>query len=183
MARIQTRAEAMGLLGPGPHVRQLSPPAFLAALDALGAVGVARSAFAALEAGADPEVALAAIDEALAASPVPASEWSALTDVLGDDLTSKLVGVSSTSARRYRAGTRTTPDEVAERLHFLALVVADLAGAYNAVGIRSWFSRPRPQLDGRSPAALLTDGWRADDSEPRSVADLAAALVGAGPST
>jgi uncharacterized protein (DUF2384 family) len=183
MARIQTRAEAMGLLGPGPHIRRLDPSAFLTALDALVAEGVGRSALAALEAGADPEAALASLDEALAASPVPEREWPALAEVLGEEVTSRLVGVSSTSARRYRVGARTTPDEVAERLHYLALVVADLAGAYNSTGIRRWFSRPRPQLGGRAPVELLTGEWAADDPGPRAVAELAAALVGAGSAT
>jgi hypothetical protein len=37
---------------------------------------------------------------------------------------------------------------VAERLHWLAMVVADLAGSYNALGIRRWFERPRALLGG-----------------------------------
>ncbi|TMK24849.1 MAG: hypothetical protein E6G64_16815 [Actinobacteria bacterium] len=72
----------------------------------------------------------------------------------------------------------TTPDEVAERLHFLALVVADLAGSYNEFGIRRWFARPRPQLDGRSPSHLLRGNWRSDQPGPQRVRELARALTG-----
>jgi hypothetical protein len=83
------------------------------------------------------------------------------------------------SLRRYAAGQRTTPDDVADRLHFVALVVADLAGAYNPFGIRRWFDRPRPQLAGASPIEALGERWRPQDPAARRVRALARALVGA----
>jgi hypothetical protein len=67
---------------------------------------------------------------------------------------------------------------VAARLHFLANVVGDLAGAYNEMGIRRWFERPRTLLGGRSPAQLLTDGWTPEDPRAKKVRDLARSLTG-----
>ena len=84
-----------------------------------------------------------------------------------------LLGISIPSARR-------TPDSVAARLHFLALVVGDLASDDNDVGVRRWFRCGRRRLDGRAPVELLSGSWRPDDDEPRQVRDLARAL---GPSS
>jgi hypothetical protein len=66
---------------------------------------------------------------------------------------------------------------VAARLHLLALVVGDLAGSYNALGIRRWFARKRTQLGDQAPAALLEGDWDPDDAGPRRVRDLARSLV------
>ena len=87
------------------------------------------------------------VNEALDASPVPASEWPALHRVLGPDLLARLLQISTVSLRRYQSGARKTPDDVAVRLHALALMVGDLAGAYNDAGIRRWFARPRTIRD------------------------------------
>ena len=88
-----------------------------------------------------------------------------------------LLGISVTSLRRYASSERETPDAVAVRLHHLALIVGDLAGAYNEVGIRRWFDRTRAALDGKSPAAVLAGEWNPDDAAPRKVRDLARSLV------
>lgn len=122
------------------------------------------------------------VNEALGASPVPASEWPALRRVLGVDLLARLLCISTVSLRRYLSGVRGTPDDVAVRLHALALVVGDLAGAYNDAGIRRWFARPRTALGNRAPADVLTTGWQPDDSGPRQVRGLARALT-ASPAT
>jgi hypothetical protein len=45
--------------------------------------------------------ALRRVNEALDASPVPASEWAAVQRVLGADLLARLLGISTVSARRY----------------------------------------------------------------------------------
>jgi hypothetical protein len=66
---------------------------------------------------------------------------------------------------------------VAARLHFLALVVGDLAGSYNEVGIRRWFERPRSLLGGEPPAKRLEGDWDPDDEGPARVRALAAALL------
>ena len=71
------------------------------------------------------------------------------------------------------------PEDLAVRLRFLALVVDDLLGAYNEIGVRRWFDRPRALLDGRTPAGLLLPGWRPEDGNPRRVQDLARSLVAA----
>ena len=84
-------------------------------------------------------------------SPVPESEWNRLTEVLGLELLPRLLGISATSVRRYKAAARTTPDDVADRLHYLSLIVGDLSGAYNEIGIRQWFEQKRAQLDGHTP--------------------------------
>lgn len=115
---------------------------------------------------------------ALGESPVPATEWPALQEVLGAELLATLVGTSASSVRRYLAGARATPDAVAVRLHFLALVVADLAGAYNDIGVRRWFGRPRKRLGGSSPAQLLRGDWWPDDDGPNRVRELAASSTG-----
>ena len=86
-----------------------------------------------------------------------------------------LAGISVSSARRYLAGRRTTPDAVARRLDFLALVVGGLVGSYDEVGVRRWFHRPRELLNGRTPAQLLDGDWDPDDEGPRRVRELVAA--------
>lgn len=180
--RIWTRAEAMGLVHdvglPGP-----SGAALADALTALQGAGIARSqVHDALNGRGGPEL-LSAINAALAASPVPETEWVTMAQVLGDDLLARLVGASATSVGRYRRKERPTPDPVANRLHFLAMVVADLVGSYNARGVRRWFCRPRPQLDGHTPEELLVGRWDTDERDPQRIADLAGALVGAAGAT
>ncbi|MDD9964122.1 MAG: hypothetical protein F4X81_18705 [Gammaproteobacteria bacterium] len=115
---------------------------------------------------------------ALGEPQVPATEWPALQEVLGAELLATLVGISASSVRRYLAGARATPDAVAVRLHFLAMVVADLAGAYNDIGVRRWFGRARKRLGGSSPDQLLGGDWWPDDDGPNRVRELAANLAG-----
>ena len=81
---------------------------------------------------------------------MPEFEWNRLTEVLGLELLPRLLGISPSSVRRYKAAARTTPDDVADRLHFLSLIVGDLSGAYNEIGIRQWFARKRTQQIGRA---------------------------------
>jgi len=119
---------------------------------------------------------------ALEESPVPEFEWDRLSEVLGLELLARLLGISGSSIRRYRANARTTPDDVAGRLHFLSLVVGDLSGAYNEMGIRQWFERKRAQLDGSAPLDMLKGKWNPSRPSPRRVKDLARALM-ASPAT
>jgi hypothetical protein len=114
---------------------------------------------------------------ALEASPVPKFEWGGLGRVFDPDDLAALLQVSASSLKRYQSGDRTTPDTIAARLHFLALVVGDLAGAYNDVGIRRWFHRKRTQLGGRAPAAFLKGDWDPYDEGPARVRELARELV------
>ena len=117
------------------------------------------------------------VNNALDAAAAPASEWPALFEILGPELLSRLVGVSVSSTRRYVSEARSTPDGVAARLHFIALVVGDLAGAYNEVGIRRWFERPRKRLGGKAPNDVLVGDWRPEDEGPRRVHELAKSLA------
>ncbi len=97
---------------------------------------------------------------ASAASPLPDRELTELGQVFDLDALARLIGSSSVSLRRYQAGTRRVPARLAERLHWLALVVGDLRGAYNEVGVRRWFERARSGLGGgrRLPAGRLGSG-------------------------
>ena len=143
----------------------------------LAEAGIAR--FVRRPVGSDPaETAgwLRALYEALAGSPAPASEWPALSRSLGLDLLSRFLGISPSSARRYLSGTRRTPDTIAARLHFLALVAGDLAGAYNEIGVRRWFDRKRTALGGKTPGQLLTGNWAPEDDGAAKVRELAEAL-------
>lgn len=124
---------------------------------------------------------LGQLAQALEDSPNPATEWSSMRQTLGDELLSALLDVSASSLRRYAAGERSTPEAIAARLHWLAMVVSDLAGAYNVLGMRRWFERPRAQLDGQSPRAVLGRVWLPDDANAQRVRALAAALSGAQP--
>lgn len=78
---------------------------------------------------------------------------------------------------RYLSGSSATPDEIAARLHFLALVVGDIAGAYNGFGICRWFKRPRKLLSNRSPSEILSGEWQPEARGPQQVRGLAAALA------
>jgi hypothetical protein len=121
------------------------------------------------------EQLVAVLDE----SPAPATEWAPMRSVFGDDVLGDLVGIAPASLRRYAAAERATPQPTAERLHWLAMVVSDLAGSYNDFGMRRWFERPRTQLGGKSPRALLGGRWTPDDKAAQQVRALAATLSGA----
>ena len=122
-------------------------------------------------------VLLDKISAALDQSPAPAHEWRALQRILGLELLARLLGISQSSARRYSSGSRSTPDTVAARLHYLAFVVGDLAGAYNDIGVRRWFDRSRRRLEGNTPAQALGERWSPDDGGPRRVRELVRALL------
>jgi hypothetical protein len=82
-------------------------------------------------------------------------------------------------ARRCASGAHRTPDDVADRLHTVALVVASLNGSYNDLGVRRWFHRPRTALNGKAPADILAGDWSSDDADVVSVQALADSLLGA----
>lgn len=121
---------------------------------------------------------LTQLNDEIEMSPRPAGEWGPVLDTLGEELTGHVLGTSPSSLRRYRSGQRDTPQDVAERLHFLALLLADLAGSYNEYGIRRWFSRPRVQLDGHTPKELLGVAFQPDGADARRIQALAQHLVG-----
>lgn len=184
-ARAAVRADAMGLLPDGAELsatHSLDAAYTLArVLDVARDAGIGR----ALTLPQDPtdeerwEGFVLDLLEALKESPLPRTEWVGLERVLGADMLADLVGISPSSLRRYAAATRDTPDDVAARLHFLALVVGDLSGSYNDFGVRRWFRRRRSQLGGRAPADLLQGAWDPQEEGPEAVRKLAASLLGA----
>ncbi len=147
----------------------------------LSARRVATNSVAAFDAG-DMEGAVQLALEGTEHSPMPEDEWPHVRETLGDDMLAGLLHVSTSSLRRYASGERATPEVITGRLHALALVMVDLAGAYNDFGIRRWFSRPRTALDGTSPSSLLSSDWDPEGPEIVKVRNLAAALIGAGAS-
>lgn len=178
------RADAMGLLPAGEHIERLDLSSFRNAIRHIHRAGIARNIQLDLTDASVSrlEQALKHLNLALEESPAPEFEWNRLAEVVGMELLGRVLGISVTSIRRYRANARTTLDDVAERLHFLSLVVGDLAGAYNEIGVRQWFERKRAQLDGRTPSDLLKGRWKPAHPGPRRVQDLARALV-ASPAT
>ena len=183
--RFLTTAEALGLLPATlDSVETVDLPVVRAVLREAAAAGVGRQALAEAESRRDAErddwrEVLVHANDALAESPIPEHTWPVLAGVLGIDLLARLVGIAPASARRYLTGGRATPDVVADRLHFVALIVGDLAGSYNDFGVRRWFARPRSQLDGQAPADVLVGDWSPDDAGPRAVRALATRLVDA----
>jgi len=184
-ARAAVRADAMGLL-PDRAELSVSRPEEAAStltlvLDSARGEGIGRALT--VPAGSTSEERwegfILELLDALEESPLPRKEWVGLERMLGADLLASLIGVSPSSLRRYASGTRDTPDDVAARLHFLALVVGDLAGSYNDIGVRRWFMRRRTQLSGQTPADLLQGSWDPEEEGPQQVRRLAAALLGA----
>jgi hypothetical protein len=192
------RAEAMGVVEPhtephtDPHrdARGAARPGAAASdVEAvrrlarrLGRAGIATATAAHLdnvEAPSAGELAsmLELLIAALEASPSPKFEWGGLGRVFDPEDLAALLHVSVSSLKRYQSGERETPDAIAARLHFLALLVGDLAGSYSEVGVRRWFQRKRTQLDGRAPAAFLKGAWDPDDEGPLRVRALARDLV------
>jgi hypothetical protein len=176
------RAEAVGLIEEAADLPELTYPALTSAVSRVREAGIAESAARAYARTPKSDTAAIArllreIAAVIEQSPLPNFEWPRLVATLERERLASLLGISLSSAQRYERGTRRTPDDVAARLHFLALLVGDLAGAYNDIGIRRWFDRPRTQLDGRRPAELLNGDWQPEDPGPGRVRELARALV------
>jgi hypothetical protein len=177
------RAEAMGLVEDTQDTpRRLDAAAVARLVRRVRAAGIARGPALRLENVETPSPAelvdvLRLIIAALEESPVAKYEWRAAARVFDVERLSSLLGISLSSLRRYLSGARETPDNVAARLHHLALIVGDLAGAYNEVGVRRWFDRKRSALGGRSPAALLSGEWSPDDKGAQQVRALARSLA------
>ncbi len=176
-----TTAEAMGLLGE-MEIHRLDMPTFRGVVDRIASAGIGTEVQAALNAPADRQEAteigqlLGRLAVAIEESPVPSHEWHALERLFGTERLADLLSISPASVRRYQAGSRQTPDAIAARLHFLATVTGDLAGAYNEIGIRRWFERSRTLLDGYRPADLLRGEWEPESAEVRRVRELARSL-------
>jgi hypothetical protein len=186
-AGLVRRALGLGLLPDREPIERLDLDLVRAIAREASKAGVGRDAAAALAEGRPSGARLRALmdrlDHALVESPVPALELRELLRTYDVDSLAALVGTSGVSLRRYGAGSRTVPDQVAGRLHFVALVTADLAGSYNEVGLRRWWDRPRTALGGRSPREALGRRWDPDSADAVAVAGLALALAGPGSAT
>lgn len=128
--------------------------------------------------GAETAELVRSIWQVLDDSPYPDGEWGGVRERLDDDLLAALLDVSTSSVRRYASRERETPDEIAWRLHTLTRIIAALSGSYNDYGIRRWFARPRPQLDGRTPTDVFRRSRGEDDPELARLIEVAEALVG-----
>lgn len=176
------RAEAMGLIATTGSISDLGLTDAKRVLRGVTDAGIARSSLLELDTIAQPDPAEVAelmrtVIAALEESPAPAYEWRAVGRVFDAESLAPLLGISVSSLRRYQAGTRVTPDDVAARLHFMALVISDLAGAYNEIGIRRWFQRDRSLLEGQTPAGLLEGEWNPEAAGPARVRELARSLA------
>lgn len=137
------RAAGVGFLSGRREVDRLDLELVREIAREASSAGVGRDAAVALlehrgAAGPRLERLIGELDAAIAASPVPDRELRALLDVYDHDTLAALLGTSVTSLRRYAAGSRAVPDAIAGRIHLVALVTSDLAGSYNAFGLRRW---------------------------------------------
>lgn len=177
--RLVALAETLGLV-PQASERRVDKDQIAVALDAFAKARIGRRR-AALGQHVTPAQLAAVLRDVLSAieeSPMPHHEWEPITSLLGDERVAGLVGTSVSSVHRYRSGERPTPDDVAARLHAIALITADLAGSYNDFGIRRWFQRSRSALGGASPGEILAGDWLPDDAPVQQVRELARALLG-----
>lgn len=178
------RALATGLLAERPAIERLDLALVRDIAEEASAAGVGRDAAVGILGRPGSHERLAAfigrLADALAASPLPDRELRVLAAVFDLDGLARLTGTSAVSLRRYLAGSRTVPDALAERVHWLAMVTGDLLGAYTEVGARRWFERSRTALGGRAPATILSGAWDPDDPSVEAVRQLAAALAGVG---
>jgi hypothetical protein len=178
------RAETMGLI-PDTIARQdaitVDHLTVRRLLRHLRGAGMA-SASLRLEGAQADEVNLVLLEalDALDACPYPQGEWDALREIVGDRLLARMLRVSESSIRRYTAGGRRTPDEVAWRLHAIGGIVSALRGSYNEYGVRRWFDRPRSALDDRTPADVIAAADSEDEEAFRRAVALAEELLGAG---
>jgi transcriptional regulator with XRE-family HTH domain len=175
-------ADGIGLISPGVSSEGPDLDLLQKLLERLDQAGVAKALIVRLR-RIDPSDTdrttelIRGVLDALRASPLPEFEWKSLTNLFAAEELAGLLKISESSLNRYASGTRRTPDVIAERLHFLALIVGDLRGAYNDVGIRRWWQRPRTALDGDTPAEHLESDWTPDDPGARAVRDLAHSLL------
>jgi hypothetical protein len=181
--RFLRRADAMGLLE-GAVIEELSPETVRQVARKLSKRGLASDVAARLggsvpsrdELGRYLDAALVALDE----SPVPAAELAKLNSILGHEILADILEISAASLQRYQSGERETPDEVADRAHFLTSVIAALEGTYNEFGVRRWFERPRTVFGGRTARQLLARRWSSSDESAQRVLNAAESLQSLG---
>lgn len=148
-----------------------------AVIGAAARAGLAEQVAARRDALVPGEDTIFALLNALRKSPRPTFEITRLVAIFGYERLARLASASEPSLRRYAAQTRVTPDPVAERIHYLAQLVAILRGSFNEFGIRRWFERPHPALGGSAPIALLDGEFDPADPGPRAAMDAALGLL------
>ena len=180
---VLTRAEAMGLLPAKETIERLDMDTFRRLVEGIAQAGIGNGLLADLAASSSPNprqlaVTLQKLAEALDASPTPACEWAGVNGVLGGEVLASLLGISSSSVRRYLSGNRATSrwDRGSPPLPGTGHR-RPCGGLPMTSASARWFQRPRKLLDSRSPAQLLDGTWQPEDPGPQRVRDLAAALV------
>lgn len=96
-----------------------------------------------------------------------------LVRAYGTAAAAALLDIPTAEFRACVDGTRAVPAVVAGRVRYLVRVTDQLVGAYNAMGLRRWWQRPRAALDGRTPRSALGGDW--DPAGPAAQAVLALA--------
>jgi hypothetical protein len=182
--RLLKRADAMGLFT--KPILKLDMSAFREVVQSLRKAGIGREVDQATGMLGSSKPGSAAIlrwteilTDALEESPAPEYEWRRVATLFQSEPEelADLLGISLSSLKRYSTKSRETPDDIAGRLHFLALLTGDLAGAYNDIGVRNWFKRKRVLLDGKAPKDLLHGDWQPGSPNPERVRALARSLA------
>src|SRR3970040_1726572 len=174
--------EAMGLIEPSGPLEEFGTEALRRVAEAAAAYGIgpdlARVIVDPRSTDGQRHRALGLLRAALEEAPAPRPEARSLLQMFGPGRARRrqLAGAAAISLRRYAAGVRGAPDDVAGRLHVLARIVGELRGAYNDQGIRRWFERRRTTLDDRTPQELLAGGWHPAGDGPGAVLALARSL-------
>src|SRR3970040_1148316 len=116
--------EAMGLIEPSGPLEEFGTEALRRVAEAAAAYGIgpdlARVIVDPRSTDGQRHRALGLLRAALAESPAPRPEARSLLQLFGPDRLAQLAGASAISRRRYAAGVRGAPDDVAGRLHVLA---------------------------------------------------------------
>ncbi len=186
MVSILARLRAMGVIGAEPlelPAERIDLETIRAAFRQAAQAGIGRQLAAYVLSVQRPSLqrllaSLEGLQQATEESPVPRSEWPALEGIFGAETLAHLLGVSPASVHRYRRAEREASDRVVARLHFLALLVADLSGAYTEEGVRLWFARPRTLLQGRRPSEILSGDWSPEQPQVARVKELGRSLTG-----
>jgi hypothetical protein len=181
LIEILFKAEAMGILKTPVDVFKLDAQTIHNYLRDIANAGLGKTLLRGDLLGLSPKDAvnrLNALNTALEESPVTKMEWAAVRHYLTDDQLAALLGdLALISIRRYAAEERATPDDIAARLHMLALIIGDLKGSYNDAGVRNWFNIPRAKnLRGKSPIQILKGNWSPTDEGPIAVRQFAKSL-------
>ena len=177
------KAQSMGLLTRPIDVFRITFPKLQSMLKEIGKAGIGTNVLKDVaEWHTDhPEVIqpkLRKLAQILEESPRPVTEWGPVRQLIPDGVLIRLLGgISESSLHRYSDGSRPTPSEIAERLHLIALIIGDLSGSYDALGVAQWFTRPRKKaFDNKTPLDLLAGNWRPDDPGPAKVREFARSL-------